>query len=372
MSRPVHAQAAPGSAPERAAGVEKGRRGGFARSLSVCLIAAAVATWSPPPGARAETPAGAAGTPGSSRPKAQGDTPGAFVDLDGDGRLDYVDGRGSNRKTWINAGGGWIEDSELQLPAALWVYPSDNDGQGLKRGTLVDVNGDGLLDFVQAYASSARTTWINIGDGWQDDPGYRPPFQTSDDARQWYETVVCYHKPEEKLCDKKKKNYYSVHRDLGDFADLNGDGLLDFATAYSDGETHVRKAWINTGSGWAEDPALAPPGSLYLHNTYVETTGRPYAGSTMVLNRSLPATREIGRFVDLDGDGRSDLVQAFDDTRKTWLNKPEGWEQSQGYQPPFEIGHGETATYSQTNCKWHRGDSIRCSTSEHSYIRGQE
>ncbi len=324
---------------------------------------AAVATWSPP-GARAETPAKATET--------HGDAPGLFVDLDGDGRLDYVDGKGADRKTWINAGGFWIEDGAHQLPAALWVYPEDNDGRGLKRGTLVDVNGDGLPDFVQAYADSARTTWINIGDGWQDAPGYRPPFQTSDETRQWYETVVCYHKPEEKLCDRKKKNYYRVHRDLGDFADLNGDGLLDFVTAYSDGETHVRQAWINTGSGWAEDPSLAPPGSLYLHTTYVETTGRPYGGSTMVLNRSLPATRQIGRLVDLDGDGRADLVQAFDDIRMTWLNTPKGWERSQGFQPPFAIGEGETATYNTTSCQQRRGDSIRCKTREHSYIRGRE
>ena len=363
MSGSVHAQAAPGPAAARAAGDARGRRGGLARRLFLPLIAAAVATWNPAPGARAETPAGAA--------ESHGDRRGDFVDLDGDGRLDYVDGEGDDRKTWINAGGGWIEDPEYQLPAALWVYPDDNDGRGLKRGTLVDVSGDGLPDFVQAHAESARTTWINIGDGWQDAPGYRPPFQTSDETRQWYETVVCYHKPEEKLCDRKKKNYYRVHRDLGDFADLNGDGLLDFVTAYSDGETHVRQAWINTGSGWAEDPSLAPPGSLYLHTTYVETTGRPYGGSTMVLNRSLPATRQIGRLVDLDGDGRADLVQAFDDIRMTWLNTPAGWERSQGFQPPFAIDDGETATYNATSCKQRRGDSIRCKTREHSYIRGR-
>ncbi|MDJ0970016.1 MAG: VCBS repeat-containing protein [Kiloniellales bacterium] len=364
MSGSVHARAAPGPAAERAAGDARGRGGGLARCLFLPLIAAAVVTWSLSSGARAETPAGAAET--------RGDAPGAFVDLDGDGQLDYVDGKGDARKTWINIGGSWIEDGAYQLPAALWVYPDDNDGRGLKRGTLVDVNGDGLPDFVQAYAETARTTWINIGDGWQDAPGYRPPFQTSDETRQWYETVVCYHKPEEKLCDRKKKNYYRVHRDLGDFADLNGDGLLDFVTAYSDGETHVRQAWINTGSGWAEDPVLAPPGSLYLHTTYVETTGRPYGGSTMVLNRSLPATRQIGRLVDLDGDGRADLVQAFDDIRMTWLNTPVGWERSQGFQPPFAIGEGETATYKTTSCKQRRGDSIRCKTREHSYIRGRE
>ena len=297
-------------------------------------------------------PAGFVEEPGYALPSTSGalGREGAFTDLNGDGRLDYLYGRDSTRKAWLNTGTGWAEDAGFQPPAAFWIYKAMNKGNGnvgeypygLKRGTLVDVNGDGLQDFVQAYASaaSARTTWINTGSGWKIDAGYQPPFQTSYDARQWYEEVRC---PPEGTCKKRKQNYY-VNRDLGDFVDLNGDGLLDFAAAYSINDSEVRRAWINTGSGWVEDATLTPAGVTVLYNDYIDNEG------------TVRARRHLGTFVDVNGDGRADLVQAHPGYQKTWLNTAAGWLESAAYQAPFSLGYNIRRTYRERGCEGHRCD----------------
>ena len=115
-------------------------------------------------------PAGFVEEPGYALPSDSGalSREGVFTDLNGDGRLDYLYGRADTRKAWLNTGSGWAEDPGFQPPVAFWIYPRNNkasdDGAatpvGLRRGMMVDVNGDGLMDFVQAYAgvASARTT----------------------------------------------------------------------------------------------------------------------------------------------------------------------------------------------------------------------
>ena len=49
------------------------------------------------------------------------------------------------------------------------------------------------------------------------------------------------------------------HLSWGEFVDVNGDGLVDRVKAYSAGGVNYRTTWINTGSGWQEDPNYALP-----------------------------------------------------------------------------------------------------------------
>ena len=312
-------------------------------------------------------PAGFTENTGYSLPVHYDDKNAIFADVNGDGLIDYLYGNGATQATWINTGSGWQQDTAFRPPKSFWVYNSESYATGLKRGTLVDVNGDGLPDFVQAFsnAASARTTWLNTGSGWAVDAGYKPPFQTNYDAQQWYDTSTGGEEP------TKVTNYYYLNRDLGNFVDLNGDGLVDFATAYSVGGTSVLQTWRNTGSGWVEDPALAPPGLVYVHNDYIASLGQLHEGTTEVLKQTLPSTQEIGRFLDVDSDGRTDLVQAYGNTKKTWLNKPGGWELSTAYQPPFAIGYGEARNYSHMVCQNHHSGDIRCTTTGHSYTVGR-
>ena len=46
---------------------------------------------------------------------------------------------------------------------------------------------------------------------------------------------------------------------VGEAVDLNGDGLMDWVEAWSDGSGEVRQTWINTGSGWQSDNAFDLP-----------------------------------------------------------------------------------------------------------------
>ncbi len=312
-------------------------------------------------------PAGFTEDTGYSLPVHYDDKNAIFADVNGDGLIDYLYGNGATQATWINTGSGWQQDTAFSPPASFWIYNNESYASGLKRGTLVDVNGDGLPDFVQAFsnAASGRTTWLNTGSGWAVDAGYKPPFQTNYDAQQWYDTSTGGEEP------TKVTNYYYLNRDLGDFVDLNGDGLVDFATAYSVGGTSVLQTWRNTGSGWVEDPALAPPGLVYVHNDYIASLGQLHEGTTEILKQTLPSTQEIGRFLDVDSDGRTDLVQAYGNTKKTWLNKPGGWELSTAYQPPFAIGYGEARSYSHMVCQNHHSGDIRCTTTVHGYTVGR-
>ena len=65
---------------------------------------------------------------------------------------------------------------------------------------------------------------------------------------------------------------------------MNGDGLVDRVKAYSAGGVNYRTTWINTGSGWQEDPNYALP--------------------DIILYR-VNSTEQLswGEFVDVNGDG---------------------------------------------------------------------
>src|SRR5262249_41916416 len=92
------------------------------------------------------------------------------------------------------------------------------------------------------------------------------------------------------------------------FIDINGDGLPDIVrNIWADGAAYTG-AWINTGSGWQAAPQFAPP--FYI-------TDRPYGN-------------ESTKLVDLNGDGLPDLLYNLfvgDGVTRAnaWLNTGSGW-----------------------------------------------
>jgi len=140
-----------------------------------------------------------------------------LVDVNADGLADFVVAFKGNTGsavllTYLNTGAGWLRDSAWDLPTFLWNY---ENGKNRQTAQLTDVNGDGYPDLVRAHVSAdgvdRRDTWLNTGSGFpaesQSDPRYTLP-----------EEVWSYSDDEPKT--------------KATFADLDGDGVADFAKAY--------------------------------------------------------------------------------------------------------------------------------------------
>ncbi len=140
-----------------------------------------------------------------------------FIDVNGDGLPDLVYANDTNfsgdYRVYINNGHGWTQDISYHLPMGLTF-------NGVPYGVqLVDVNGDGLPDFVYAndtYTSSDYRVYINNGHGWTQNNSWNlPRGMTLDNVP------------------------YGVQ-----LADVNGDGLPD----YLYGDSGIRDAYINHGN----------------------------------------------------------------------------------------------------------------------------
>ena len=198
-----------------------------------------------------------------------------LVDLDDDGFADWVralrDAQGADsHAVWLNTGSGWMLDPGYALPTALTSYV--DGAEGVSIADLVDVNGDGLLDVVQAHrradGGEARQLWFNTGDGWQAHLALAPPVILAERTAAGHD------------------------ESFGTFVDLDGDGRPDIARSYlgADGG-FVSEAWRQNEGGWVQDNSLALP--LPLHSLRADDDSVPSAG-----------------LVDMNHDGSVDMVRA--------------------------------------------------------------
>jgi RHS repeat-associated protein len=258
-----------------------------------------------------------------------------FFDVNGDGLLDFVVARHEPNntftyKTWLNSGNGWTQayDStkaapgnvEWKIPFALFtnVAPINNEWGA----SLVDVNGDGLLDCVQSANHFTNHTWecnrvyLNTGKGWPaaPSPGWVIP---------GYLAGI---------------NSGGVIPMQGTFADVNGDSLADFVSALPGISTVTGRPWagiwLNTGSGWG-----TPVGGTYNGVAYTATSNIGTAGAPILIPRAtaiptqsewiLPAGfvtaayADAGdyHFIDINDDGFVDLIKKPNTASYAiWLN----------------------------------------------------
>jgi len=217
-----------------------------------------------------------------------------LVDLNGDGLPDllynlFVGDGVTRANAWLNTGSGWVNAPAYAPPYPMWSRGVDDEGM-----KLIDLNGDGLPDLVRSIWAGApyRTAWINTGSGWREAPEYAPPYY---------------------ITDRPNGN------ESTQFVDLNGDGLPDLVYNLWIGDGVLRRnAWLNTGTGWVEAPAYAPPYYLW---------SRGYDDEGM-------------KFVDVNGDGLPDLVRglwANGQYMSAWLNTGSGWVEAPEYAPPYYI-----------------------------------
>jgi RHS repeat-associated protein len=138
-------------------------------------------------------------------------------------------------------------------------------------------------------------------------------------------------------------------------ADLNGDGLPDLIQGIKDRDGSKRRdAWINTGHGWERASRYAPPEvAVFTGANGLSVSVRTYDAGV--------------RLVDLNGDGRPDLMQGFTDGtttyRNAWLNDSDKtscqttgcvWTPAPQFVPPVAF----TARDSGTPTGWDRGVRI--------------
>jgi hypothetical protein len=181
----------------------------------------------------------------------------------------------------------WIASPGFTPPALVQSDPSNDLGV-----RFVDLNGDGRVDVVQSRYTSVGYyygAWLNTGSGWQSAPGYAPPAVIQSDPSN----------------------------DLGvRFVDLNGDGLVDVVQSRYTSAGIYQGAWLNTGSGWQSAPGYIPP----------------------ALIQSDPSNDLGVRFVDLNGDGRVDVIQSRYTSsgayQGAWLNTGSGWQSAPSYIVP--------------------------------------
>ncbi|MBI2647629.1 VCBS repeat-containing protein, partial [Candidatus Woesearchaeota archaeon] len=211
-----------------------------------------------------------------------------LIDLNNDGYIDMIQGRGatSEKKAWLNNKTGWNESNSF-APPEFFVYNADPQ-VGLDRGLrIADINNDGLSDLIQGWGG-VRKAWLNNVTGWREDSVTWAPsidFASSSGLDEGVQLV-----------------------------DFDGDGKVDLLQAKESGA--VKKAYLNTGNGWKD------VSSLWISPTYfVKSDGSDYGS----------------RLVDLNGDGLVDIIEGYNfgtETKNAWLNNGSGWLKSTVWNPP--------------------------------------
>ena len=299
---------------------------------------------------------------------ADGYTPGSmgtrFVDLNGDGRMDFVHSRylgngAEHAGAYLNTGTGWRSVPTFKVPYSL---ESDGYTPGSMGTKFVDLNGDGLMDYVHSrYLGNGAEhagAYLNTGTGWRSVPGFRVPRSLAADG-------------------------YKPGAMGTRFVELNGDGRMDFVQSrYLGNKVIHESAFLNTGTGWRSVPTFKVPYSLesdgytpgsmgtkfvdlngdglmdYVHSRYLGN-GAEHAGAYLNTGtgwRSVPGFRvprslaadgyapgAMGtRFVDLNGDGRMDFVQSRYLGNKVihesaFLNTGTGWRSVPTFKVPYSL-----------------------------------
>ncbi len=239
---------------------------------------------------------------------AQGQPYGLNIDINNDGWSDWIvsvrhENGSIENQTRLGSASGFTTHASWTLPTVLYNYQLHTDGMGTAQ--LVDINGDGYVDVIEAYQTASGTVqnvWLNTGLGFATTSQFALP-----------DVFVS-----------------TVNLDRGElrlrFTELNGDGLAD-AVVYTRDRTNAttRKAWINNGTAWVEANQWLPEQPL---SDYSDT--------------SFPAEREYATLADINGDGLADYIQATynsptSNTKKVWLNDGNGWTLDTNYAPPIEL-----------------------------------
>ncbi|EHR71710.1 type 1 secretion C-terminal target domain protein [Burkholderiales bacterium JOSHI_001] len=227
-----------------------------------------------------------------------------FGDFDGDGKADLIRlvgaDWGPDQKALVALSTGTAFDGFSQWGQN--ILPTDQVG---------DLNGDGRSDLVQFHINGRAYVWLSNGAGF-------------DPYASWGDGTF---RPSDRL------------------ADVNGDGMADAVGLSSGGVVSVR---LSNGSGF--DPISTSPSGMPIASRFGDFNGdgqddlihfdvSPYGpeqkGSVALSNGNGYDPAQVwganflptDRIADVNGDGRSDVVQLHDNQNAyVWLSNGHGFE----------------------------------------------
>lgn len=212
------------------------------------------------------------------------------MDIDGDGLPDLIDARrgecGDPQAwcVWRNTGDGFADT------ASTWWAPADEMRHSHDAGTkiyidLVDLNGDGLADYVDALPYDSDDSFPHWNVYWNTGSGFERNPQAFGANRSYIARLT------------SDRTAYGLY-------DMNGDGLRDMVAADggsidSTSDWYRRQAWFvyfNNGSGFQTEPYW-----------WQAQDGTPLPNFSALDNDS--GQGRTADLVDLNGDGLPDLVR---------------------------------------------------------------
>jgi RHS repeat-associated protein len=210
-----------------------------------------------------------------------------MADVNGDGLEDILYGETLlDRKTYINDGSQWVENSSWKPPVDFVISGGADYGS-----RIIDVNGDGLPDIMWADTATSSWTYLNTGNGWATSTSWNSPIKFIDASR--FDNGLV-------------------------FVDANADGLLDILSG-ADTQSANPRMYTNTGAslGWTSYTKI--PG---LSDTEYFIESHNDKGF---------------RFSDVDSDGQSDILKSYKllttEDRYTKLNSGMSWYTDSNWTP---------------------------------------
>jgi len=223
-----------------------------------------------------------------------------IIDINGDGLVDFVYARQESKSkfksvAYLNDGAGWVKDNSARFKLK---YPLGRFDNGFLTGRFVDLNGDGLTDIVH-HGKETHTTWTYVDGGHTSSP----------------------------------------HWIAGQVVD--------------EGFSMQSNASLGTPTGWSDNqpehipPILLNPVQEYVRLRYTSYRGSGFPTSTTHPYYSLNAVRapssRVTLFVDINGDGLDDLLLYDKNTSSVYLKTTTGWEQSPNADYKLPINFSDVA-----------------------------